>query len=58
MSEQEVRFLRERAQRLRALADAHRTALSDQLRVMADDLDARADGLEKRPPDPNDQQAP
>jgi hypothetical protein len=44
---QEVRFLRERAQRLRQMAEAHQTALSDQLQMMAFDLEARADELER-----------
>ena len=44
---QEIQFLRDRARRLRELADAHRTALSDQLRVMAAELEARADELQR-----------
>ncbi len=44
---QEVRFLRERAWRLREMADSHQTALSDQLRMMAHELEARADELER-----------
>jgi hypothetical protein len=44
---QEVRFLRERAQRLRQMAEAHQTALSDQLQMMAYELEARADELER-----------
>ena len=44
---QEVRFLRERARRLREMAEAHQTALSDQLRMMAHELEARADELER-----------
>jgi len=44
---QEVRFLRERAQRLRQMAEAHHTALSDQLQMMAYELEARADELER-----------
>jgi len=43
----EVQFLRERARRLREMADNHQTALSDQLRVMAAELDAVADRAEK-----------
>jgi len=43
----EVQFLRDRARRLREMADAHQTALSDQLRVMAAELDALADRAEK-----------
>jgi len=44
---QEVRFLRERAKRLRQMAEAHQTALSDQLQMMAYELEARADELER-----------
>jgi len=44
---QEVRFLRERAQRLRQMAEAHQTALSDQLQMMAHKLEARADELQR-----------
>jgi len=40
---QEVHLLRSRPQRLREMAEAHRTALSDQLRVIADELEALAD---------------
>ena len=48
----EVQFLRDRARRLREMADAHKTALSDQLRVMAAELDALADRAEAaREPD-------
>ena len=43
----EVQFLRERARRLREMADAHQTGLSDQLRVMAAELDAVADRAER-----------
>jgi hypothetical protein len=43
----EVQFLRDRARRLREMADVHQTALSDQLRVMAAELDALADRAEK-----------
>jgi hypothetical protein len=43
---QEVRFLRERALRLRDIATARRTAMSDQLRILAQELEARADELE------------
>ena len=39
--------VRERAQRLREMADAHHTPLSDQLRVVAAELDAFADRAEK-----------
>ena len=44
---QEVQFLRDRARRLRAMAETHRTALSDQLHALAHELDARADVLER-----------
>ncbi len=47
---QEAQFLRQRARRLRDMAIAHQTGLSDQLRMMADELDARADQLEKANP--------
>jgi hypothetical protein len=43
----EVQFLRERARRLMEMADAHQTGLSDQLRVMAAELDAVADRAER-----------
>ena len=43
----EVQFLRERARRLREMADENPTALSDRLRAMAHELDARADNLER-----------
>jgi hypothetical protein len=42
----EVQFLRDRARRLREMADTHKTALSDQLRVMAAELDGLADRAE------------
>jgi hypothetical protein len=41
-----VQFLRDRAKRLRKLANAHRTALSEQLRKMAAELEQRADELQ------------
>jgi hypothetical protein len=44
---QEVQFLRDRARRLRDMADAHQTALSDRLRMLAHELDGRADDLER-----------
>ncbi len=44
----EVQFLRERAKRLREMAEAHHTPLSDQLRVMAAELDALADRAEQK----------
>ena len=43
----EVQFLRDRAQRLREMADAHHTPLSHQLRMMAAELDTLADRAEK-----------
>ena len=43
----EVQFLRERARRLREMADEHQTALSDRLRTVAHELEARADDLER-----------
>jgi hypothetical protein len=43
----EVQFLRERAKRLREMADENQTALSDRLRMMAHELEARADELER-----------
>jgi hypothetical protein len=52
-SRQEAGFLRQRAERLREITGTHRTPLSSQLRRMADELDERADELEKtgRSPD-------
>ena len=47
---QEAQFLRQRAQRLRDIAGAHRTALSNQLREIAAELDQRADQLERTGP--------
>jgi len=44
---QEIQFLRDRARRLRQMANSHRTALSDQLRVMAAELEARSDELQR-----------
>ena len=41
-----IQFLRDRARRLLEMAEC-RTALSDQLKVMAAELEARADGLER-----------
>jgi len=43
----EVQFLRERAQRLREMADENQTALSDRLRMIAHELEARADDIER-----------
>src|SRR5579884_3744477 len=42
----EVQFLRERAKRLRDMASLHQTPLSDQLRLLAHELESRADELE------------
>ena len=44
---QEVQFLRARASRLREIAGTARTALSDPLRMMVNELEARADELER-----------
>ena len=44
---QEVAFLRARARRLREMATAHRTPLSEGLLTMAEELEARADELER-----------
>jgi hypothetical protein len=44
---QEAHFLRQRAKRLRDMASAHRTGLSDQLLILAYELEARADQLER-----------
>jgi len=44
---QEVQFLRERARRLRAMAGKNQTALSDRLRMIAHELEARADDIER-----------
>ena len=43
---QEVQFLRDRARRLREMA-TQRTPLSDHLRQMAQELDTRADELQR-----------
>jgi hypothetical protein len=43
---QEIQFLRERARRLREIAGSHATALSGQLRKMAEELEARANEIE------------
>jgi hypothetical protein len=43
--------LRERARRLREIAGSHATALSGQLRKMADELEARADEIENETKD-------
>jgi hypothetical protein len=43
---QEIQFLRDRARRLREMAD-YQTPLSDRLKVMAAELEARADDLER-----------
>jgi len=44
---QEVQFLRERARRLREMAEENQTALSDRLRMIAHELEARADNIER-----------
>jgi len=43
----EVQFLRQRAKRLREMADEYPTALSDRLRMIAHELEAQADDLER-----------
>ncbi len=50
---QEVQFLRERARRLREMADEYQTALSDRLRMIAHELEARADDIERSRPTDN-----
>jgi hypothetical protein len=45
--EQAVQFLRARAERLRGIAGTARTAISDPLRRLADEMEARADALER-----------
>jgi len=44
---QEVQFLRERARRLREIAATYPTALSNQLREMADELETRANEIDQ-----------
>lgn len=44
---QEIQFLRDRARRLRDMANSHRTALSDQLRVVAAELEGHDDELQR-----------
>jgi hypothetical protein len=44
---QEVQFLRERARRLREIAATYPTALSNQLRQMADELETRANEIDE-----------
>ena len=46
---QEIKFLRDRAQRLREMAD-YQTPLSDRLRTIAAELDALADRAERGEP--------
>ena len=43
----QVKFLRESAGRLREIANIQDTPLSDELQIMAADLDAQADALER-----------
>jgi hypothetical protein len=54
---QVAEFLRARAARLRGIAGTARTAISDPLRVLADEMEARAVELEKAytPSDDNGQ---
>jgi hypothetical protein len=47
---QESDFLRRRARRLREIADAERTPISEQLREMAAELEARAAEIERANP--------
>jgi hypothetical protein len=51
---QEAQFLRARASRLRDIAGAAQTALSDQLRMIAGELEARAGELEREYPPSGD----
>ena len=44
----EVQFIRQRARRLREMAEEHHTPLSIQLQMMAAELDALADEMERR----------
>ena len=44
---QEVQFLRERARRLREMAAEYQTPLSDRLRMIAHELEAQADDVER-----------
>jgi hypothetical protein len=44
----EVQFVRQRAQRLREMAEQHHTPLTSQLQMMAAELDALADEMERR----------
>ena len=50
---QEIQFLRDRSRRLREMANSHRTALSEQLRIMAAELETPAEELQRQ----QDQQA-
>jgi len=43
----QVQFLRERARRLREIAATYPTALSNQLREMADELETRANEIDQ-----------
>lgn len=52
---QAVQFLRARAGRLRGIAGAAPTAISDRLRRMADEFEARADELERADTDDSGQ---
>ena len=47
-------FLRARARRLREIASTAQTILSDQLRMMAEELETHADELERAYPSSND----
>jgi hypothetical protein len=43
---EEAQFLREQARRFRELADAYKTGISDRLREMALEFEARADDID------------
>jgi hypothetical protein len=45
---EEVRFLRDQARRFRELADTYKTGISDRLREMAVEFEARADEIDQR----------
>ena len=45
---EDIRYLREKAKQFRELANIYKTEISEKLREIANDLDARATELEKR----------
>jgi hypothetical protein len=45
---EEIRYLRDKAKQFRELAMTYRTEISGKLMEIADDLDARANHLEKK----------